>query len=323
MLLLSPMIGEVLSGATRLSFIFVLVPEIMVWGCGTLLIREAARRWVAGWPSMLLLALGLAIAEEFLIQQTSIAPLPWLGSAAAYGRVFGINWLYFLYMLGYEAVWIVLVPIAVTELIFPRHAHEPWLRRNGLVATSAAFLFGSFIAWFLWTQNARPNVFHVPKYHPPAVTLALGAAAIVALVVGAYALRRWPVGSGIHAAPPAWTMIPAALLLGFPWYGLLVLVFVPQPKLPLVIPMAAGCIWGFVAFALAFRWTTGAGWSDGHRWALALGALLVCMIGGFLGSNLWSRLDVVAKVVLNVAAIVAMVRLGIRTAKASEVTTAV
>src|SRR5690349_9750085 len=81
LLFLSPLIGEVMSGATRLSYIFVLVPEIMVWGAGTLIIRELCRRWRAGWTSVLLLGFGLAIAEEFIIQQTSLAPLPFLGSA--------------------------------------------------------------------------------------------------------------------------------------------------------------------------------------------------------------------------------------------------
>ena len=69
LLLLSPVIGEVMSGATRLSYIFALVPEIMVWGCGTLIIREVVRRWQGGWTSTLLLGFGLSVAEEFLIQQ--------------------------------------------------------------------------------------------------------------------------------------------------------------------------------------------------------------------------------------------------------------
>ena len=77
LLLLSPLIGEVLSGATRISFIFAFIPEIMVWGCGALLIREAVRRWGGGWISMLSLGLALSIAEEFIIQQTSLAPLNW------------------------------------------------------------------------------------------------------------------------------------------------------------------------------------------------------------------------------------------------------
>src|SRR6478752_6101226 len=74
LLVLAPVIAEVLSGATRLSILFVLVPEIMVWGGGALLARELVRRWRAGTVSLLCLGLALSMAEEFIIQQTSIAP---------------------------------------------------------------------------------------------------------------------------------------------------------------------------------------------------------------------------------------------------------
>src|ERR1700682_2991968 len=93
LLVLSPLIGEVLSGATRISFIFAFIPEIMVWGCGALLIREAVRRWQGGWISMLSVGLALSVAEEFLIQQTSLAPLNWMG-ATGNGRVWGVNLFY-------------------------------------------------------------------------------------------------------------------------------------------------------------------------------------------------------------------------------------
>src|SRR5271155_5790469 len=99
LIICAPGIAEVMSGATRISFIFVLIPEMMVWGCGALLIRDLVRRWQAGWTSMLLLGLGLSVAEEFVIQQTSLAPLPWV-SLPAYGRVWGVNLIFFLFMLG-------------------------------------------------------------------------------------------------------------------------------------------------------------------------------------------------------------------------------
>src|SRR5262249_61681095 len=89
-------------------------------------------------------------------------------------------------------VWIVLAPILVPELISPSRREEPWLRPRGLAVASAVFVVGSFIAWFLWTQQARPNVFHVPVYNPPLVTVLIGALAIVLLAGAAYAVR----GSG-------------------------------------------------------------------------------------------------------------------------------
>src|SRR5215469_2093934 len=101
----------------RVSVIFILIPQIMTWGCGALLIRECVRRWGKGWQSMLLMGLALALEEEWIMQQTSIAPMTGL-AAREYGRMWGVNWIYFLWAAVYEAVWVVLIPVHLTELLF-------------------------------------------------------------------------------------------------------------------------------------------------------------------------------------------------------------
>lgn len=158
---LSPLIGEVLNGATRLSFIFAFVPQLMVWGCGALLIREIVQRWRGGWPSIILLGLGLSVLVEVLVLQTSVAPIPWLQMASipVYDRIWGVNWLWFAFMLGYETVWIVLVPILITELTFNRQRHEGWLRASGLAIATVVFALGCVGLWGLWTQTAIPSPF--------------------------------------------------------------------------------------------------------------------------------------------------------------------
>src|SRR5215467_3119869 len=75
LMVLAPLVAEVLPGATRFSSIFVFPIELCVWGVGALLIRYAVRLQQLGWLNMLFLAVALAIAEECLIQQTSLAPL--------------------------------------------------------------------------------------------------------------------------------------------------------------------------------------------------------------------------------------------------------
>src|SRR5215469_5308500 len=127
LILLAPFIAEVLTGSTRTSILFVYVPEVMVWGVGALLCRELARRWRACGASLLLLGLALSVAEEFIIQQTAIATLPFPFSHADYGRMWGVNLVYLLFMLGFESVWVVVVPVQVMELFFPRAAEQPWL----------------------------------------------------------------------------------------------------------------------------------------------------------------------------------------------------
>src|SRR5512143_92468 len=93
LLLLAPLVGEVLNGATRLSYIFSFVPQVMVWGCGALLAREAAHRLRAGWMGTLALGLALSLLVELLVLQTSLAPIPFLALASvpAYDRIKGVN----------------------------------------------------------------------------------------------------------------------------------------------------------------------------------------------------------------------------------------
>jgi hypothetical protein len=310
LILLAPLVGEVLNGATRLSFIFVFVLQIMIWGCGTLLIRELVHRWNGGWPSITLLGLALSVIVEVLLLQTSVAPLPWLqlASIPVYDRIWGVNWLWFAFMLGYEAVWIVLVPILITELIFPEQRHEDWVSRRGLTIATIAFVVGSPALWAVWTQNAVPFAFHQPKYWPPQSTLLLGVFATVLLGVAAYVVRhsssRTPSTS---SAPAPWIVSAVAAALALPWWILIVLVFVPQPSLPLSLVLLAALIWAAATYLLIRRWSMSSTWNDRHRWALAFGALMICMLLGYLGSSLWPVIDLAAKILFNAIAVAGMI----------------
>lgn len=312
LLVLAPLVGEVMSGATRVSYIVVFIPEVMVWGCGALIIREMVQRWRGGWTSMLLLGLALSVAEEFIIQQTSIAPLPWLSSTQSYGRAAGVNWVYFLYMLGFESIWIVLAPVQLTRLLFPDRQKETWLRTRGLIISGIVFLLGSFIAWFSWTQQARTKVFHAAEYHPPPALIAAGLVTTALLIAAGWALRgvREPLGHLSRKAPPPWLVGAGAFFLGIPWWVLIVLVFIPNIPVAPAVPLAAGVLWAALTFFAIRRWSSGAGWGDLHRWALVFGAILVCMVGGFGGSSVWPRVDLIGKIVLNAIAVLALIALG-------------
>lgn len=310
--ILSPLIAEVLSGATRFSVLFALIPEILTWGCGALVIRELVRRWRGGWTSMLLLGLGISIAEEFVIQQTSLAPLPFPGALVNYGRAWGVNWIYFLFMLGYESVWVVLIPVQVTELIFSSRRQEPWLRTRGFIISAILFLLGSRIAWYAWIKRARPIVFHLPPYNPGALTIGLGLLAIALLTLLAYLARR--IGTGApnpsHNVPPAWLMVVIVFALGCPWYALMSFVFRARPpQVAFGTVMACGVVWVVLVYLLLGRWVHAARWNSLHTWATAFGATLLCMVAGFSGSHTWSRLDFYGKIVLNVIAVAAFLLL--------------
>ncbi|MEJ2007121.1 MAG: hypothetical protein P8Z30_03030 [Acidobacteriota bacterium] len=311
LLLLAPIIAEVLMGATRISVIYVLIPEIMVWGCGALMIREAVRRWRAGWASMILLGLALAVAEECVIQQTSLAPL--VGAQHVYGRFFGVNWIYLLGLLVYECVWVVLVPVELTEMLFPARRHQPWLRKRGLAISGIVFLIGSYIAWYAWTQRARPMVFHLPKYQPPLLDIAIALAAILLLILAALRLRtvRLSEPGRASSAPRPWFVGLATFLLSLLCFLLIGLAYGAAPRLPFRIAMVGGFVWAAFSLMLIRGWASSAGWREMHRFALVFGALLASMSAGFItlaGGAL--PIDWIGKSVLNVIAVVLMIRLG-------------
>jgi hypothetical protein len=306
---LAPMIAEVLSGSTRTSILFVLIPEMMVWGVGALLCRELVRRWRAGGVSLLLLGLALSVAEEFLIQQTSIAPLPFPGAHADYGRAWGVNLVYFLFMLGYESVWVVVVPVQVTELMFPSRRSEPWLRLRGWIVSGVIFLIGCRIAWYGWTQQARPRLGAAP-YQPPFSYLAGGFAAILVLIALAYVLRNTghPTASGRTAR--SWFAGLTAFVMGAAWFLLIGQIFVPSPWGPAKEALLAGSAWAVLALILFSWWSSRRAWSDVHRFLACWGATLACQAMPYVTIAAWPKIDIIGKVVFDAAALAFFVLLG-------------
>ena len=310
LLLLSPFIAEVLSGSTRTSFLFVYVPEVMVWGVGALLCRELVRRWRAGGPSLLLLGMGLSIAEEFIIQQTSLAPLPFPGAHATYGRMWGVNLVYLLFMLGYERIWVVVVPVQVTELFFPRRAAKPWLRWRSAIIACVVFLVGSRIAWYGWVRQARPRL-HAAPYSPQPGMIVLGFAAIAALVAAAWLVRGFgqPRQDDRRRTAPAWLSGLTAFVMGAAWFTLIGEVFNPNPVEPFWSAIAAGIAWAALAFVLFFWWSSGPAWSRAHRFAAATGATLACMAAPYLTIATWLKIDVLGEATFDVLALTGLVLL--------------
>lgn len=310
---MAPVIAELLMGSTRVSFAFVLVPEIMVWGCGALLAREAVRRWRGGWISLMLLGIALGVAEECVIQQTSLAPLVGLDPAHAYGRFFGVNWVWMIGLLVFETVWVVLVPVEFIEALFPEERSESWLSNKGILVSSLLFVFGSFIAWYMWTRIARPLKFHVPPYQPPLSYILSGVAAIGLLILFAFLFRSSGADkkSGRTGGPP-WLAAVITFLFAAPWFTVIGWAYGSMPRLPVWIAISSALTYALTAF-LVYKWWTGAsGWGTLHSLMAASGALLASMIMGFLEGN-WSKVDLIGKIVLDLAAVLAMIYLARKT----------
>jgi hypothetical protein len=276
---MAPMLAEVLPGATRFSSIFVFPIEMMVWGGGAVMIRELVRRNGLGWANMLALALCLAIAEEWLIQQTSLAPLVIQLKGVEYARSLGINYVYLLWALVYESVLVVFLPVMLVELLFPSRRDARWLSTVGWVLQILFFGFGSFLAWFSWTQIARVKVFHLAAYNPPLayILIALGAIALLMFIAlgpakQALANLTWRINP-VHPAVPAL----GGAIWGVLWFGLTVLSFGIMPSFPPAEAMVLGFWVSLMLIVLGAGFAGHPAWNDRYRAWLVAGTMIATM----------------------------------------------
>jgi len=308
LVLLAPLIAEFLPGATRTSSLFVFPLEMAIWGGGALLIRAAVRHFRLGWLNMFLMACALSIAEEFVIQQTSIAPMIiQITPGAPFARAFGVNYEYFLWAVFYEAVLVVMVPVMVTELIFKDRRENTWLGPTGATVVSIIFLAACGPAWYLWTQLVREKIFHFPHYSPPAGWVAAGVASIALLVWLAIGTPRESFrGARTPASPPSpWLLGFGAAIAAVIAQALVVLAFGLRPEFPVWIAMSVGITAAAIGLYLLPRYSAHPSWSDSHRIGLALGAILGSMAIGFVGFIYGTApLDLWGKIISNAIATV-------------------
>jgi len=217
-----------------------------------------------------------------------------------------------LWAVGYQSVWVVLLPVQLTELLFPERRNGAWLNRRGRIIAAVAFVLGSRAACYGWTQTTRVKIFHMPPYIPPALYLGIGAAVDLALILTAYALpnRR---GEGLPEAPPARLLGTAFFLLGAPWAAFAILGWgAGIREAPLGIVFTTGVLWAAITFFLAWRWTSAPNWNDQHRFAVVFGGVLACSIGGFVVFRVGGALgiDWIGKAVFDSAALGWLVSVG-------------
>ena len=308
---LSPVLTELLAGIVPISRLWLLIPEMAVYGGAALMIREVARRQGRGWGMILLLGVAFAVAEECMILQTSLTPQFFPAGTDSFGWAFGVQWSYFVAMLGYESVYAIVLPIALTEILFPARRGEHWLSRRGLAITAVIFALASVGVWWLWSHVGVARYSGAVTISP--LNVILGAAIALALVVGTLALRRNPRPAAEAARPVRrrawwpWALWLVAFIFGLFWWILVVLAYLPANVAsggsPLV-PIIFGAVWGLFAF-VTIRWLSGtANWQDCHRLALIFGASVASMLAGTLTVLAGEPIDLLGKLALDLVAIV-------------------
>jgi hypothetical protein len=312
LMIMSPLLTEVLPGATRFSSLFVFPIEVCVWGGGALMIRYAVRCWKLGWPGMLFLAIALAIAEEFIIQQTSVAPMVIRIKGVDYARAFSINYVYLLWALIYESVFVVFLPIYLVELIFPDRQERLWINKTGFFVVIPLFLIGSLLAWFSWTRIARVRVFKVPVFNPP-LMISLSALAVIAGLVYLSLLQGKKSSTASIRHIILW---PPVLIFfcGLIWstilFGLVLLGFGISPSFPPLVATSIGIVLIWVALWLVPGWSNDRSWRPIYVFVLLFGSILGSMLVSFIGFVGTKGPDLYFKIITNAVAVILLIVLG-------------
>jgi hypothetical protein len=319
LMLLAPLIAEVLPGATRFSSIFVFPIQVLIWGGGAVMARFLVRKFRLGWVNLLLLAIALAVAEECLIIQTSFAPLVIKIAGVEYARAYGFNYLYFIWAVVYCAVFAVLVPVTLCELIFPKRKDNGWLSGWGIGIVCVLFLPACRAAWFGWNVVARVRYEHLPAYSLPTLDAITASAAILILILLAVGpFRRALAGAAKPMTPPHPAVVATlAVIFSVIMFGVTLMAFGIAPNIPAAIPVAACIVAALAALILVPGWMAHAAWGRWHDVALTYGAIFGncgIMFLGFLNPET-APIDLWGKTVLDAIAVSMLLWLLVKVAR--------
>jgi hypothetical protein len=251
----------------------------------------------------LLLGIAFAVFEEFLIVQTSVSSTLFVGMPDIYGRIFGVNWVYFLWAAGYESVWGIVLPIYLTEIIFPNRRADQWLSKRGLSIAVVLFALGSLVSWAIWTQEVAPETLGY-IYNPPLALIIFALIMIKGLVIVALGPRP-----SLHLAHRTtrvalqpWSLGALVFVLSLLWFVLVAFAYNIFPMIPVAIALAAGLV---IAGAVLFLVTTlSTAWGDEKRLAIIFGGLAASMLAGFWASGIILAIDFVGKIIFNVISLI-------------------
>ena len=280
-LALTPGIPEYLSGSSTVAYVLLfpggtfvsglfLALNLGLYGPGVLLVREAWVRWGRSWGALVLLGAAYGLLEEGTALSTLFDPrAPVVGALGHYGRLFGVNWVWLIGVLGVHVVLSVGLPIVLHGLALPETRGRPLLTPRGVRLAGVIFVADivvlALIANF-WREQ---------------LAWLLGAAVVAVLLV--HGASRLPRGwlDPPQARP---TITPRTCFL----FGLLffpALLFVPALGGDAHVPAAVTGALDLLAGALLFeavRRGVGRSGNEAHLTLLAFGATLPIAVFGLI-----------------------------------------
>ncbi|RLI98146.1 MAG: hypothetical protein DRO99_01415, partial [Candidatus Aenigmatarchaeota archaeon] len=164
----------------------------MLYGCGTLLIREARVRWGLQW-SVVFLSAAYGIIEEGLCVKSFFNP-GWvdMGALSAYGMFLGVQWPWTISLIVYHGIMSTLVPILIVDMLFPQNADRPLVGRKGIVIALLCITF--LTVWGMTYFGTVIGGVMVPFNAHPALMIG-GLASVLALIWLAHRFRRSRIAS--------------------------------------------------------------------------------------------------------------------------------
>ncbi len=264
LVLLAAVLPEAITGSTPPAAWFnpfqVLV-LLWLYGSGVLVCRELAVRWRAGWPGIALLGMAYGIVEEGFAVKTIFDPLSApVGDLGAYGHLWGVNWVWAVWICTFHAAFSIGFPIFLVEWRWPAIRGRPLLSRRGLAA-ALALLAGIAVFGQAVLTAYRPGV---PE---------LVGAVLVVLLLG-WAARTWA-GRRWERLPPGRLPRPRTFAAaGVVFWLLSFLVYAGGPtfgKVPAITYLEGGGL--AMAVLLLLRRAAGRPDAERQRFAFVAGSI--------------------------------------------------
>ena len=292
LLVLAPLVAEYLLGNVSVRLLIGLPFLIPMYGGGALLIREVTRRAGRGWGTILMLGAAYGVIEAGAFDGSLFNPgFDGLDFGAMFSPALGFSPYYALHFVVGHAIWSIAVPIALVEAVFPAHRMTPWLGPVGLAITAVGYVGGGLL---IRADSRDTGNFRTSGAQLAAV---LGLAAL--LVVAAFAIRWRP--------RPAGKPVPRPLFVGAAAFLATSLVFA-APESWTGIALTAAVLLG--SLLLLVLGSARPSWTDNHVVAVAGGALLTYVWGGFVVLAVHERVaavDIAGNLVLSAGAILLIV----------------
>ncbi len=269
--LLSPVIGELLSGsAPPLEFFnpFGFAMLVSLYGSGAVIVRELKVRWKKGIGSVLLLGAAYGILEEGLMVCSFFNPdWPDLGQLAVYGRWLSVNWVWAVMLTIYHAVYSIAIPIVLVELAYPEHRCESWVS-NRMFKIVLLLLVGVGVFGFVLFA-------FLSGYWPPLPQFLV---TVLAMMLFGYVAYKLPSEWGSYGRKPL-TRLPLMWTIGavgtFAFFFGFWLIPVLIPLWPIGILFGPALIWLYVKLLKSYEWKES---SRKHLFVLVSGALAFFMV---------------------------------------------